>query len=130
MMEYAGLIFLLVSCLVLQIGLSYFQQRSYHRVLNQMKERSDGYLGVGVARAKFKLGAGVISVLVTDINGFILDYREMSGVSVFARFKQKQQLIGKSVSAVQNDLKGKQRTNAFQQAASLIKQEILKTEGI
>lgn len=130
MASYAGLIILLVTCWGIQIGLSYYQHRDYNKMMNQIKGRTDGYLGVGVAKAKFKLGRGVISLLVTDVHGTILDYREMSGYTVFARFKQKDSLIGQNVQDIANSLKGKQRIRAFQQAQSLIDQELLKMEGI
>lgn len=130
MANYAGLIILLVLCWGIQIGMSYFQHKNYHHMLNQIKHRSDGYLGVGVAKAKFKMGKGVISLLVADEHGTILDYREMSGYTVFARFKQKERLIGKNVNETMTTLKGKQRIRAFQQAFDLINQEIMKAEGI
>lgn len=130
MFEYSGIIFLLVACWLLQIGLSYYQHRNYNRILNQIKQRQDGYLGVGVAKARFKMGKGVITLLVTDATGRILDYREMSGFTVFARFKAVDSWIGKETDEALQEIKGKQRIQAFTQALELINKEIArKAEG-
>lgn len=129
MSEYAGIIILLVLCWFIQIGFSYYQHKSYQEALNQIKKRNDGYLGVGIAKAKFKMGRGVISLLVTDAQGTILDYQEMSGFTVFARFKRKDSWIGKKTAEISKMLKGKQQVNAFNQALELINNEIIKLEG-
>lgn len=128
--SYSTIIIFMVLFWFIQIGLSYFQYQNYQKALNQIKQRSDGYLGVGVARAKFKLGRGVITLLVTDEAGKILDYQEMSGLTIFARFKTCESYIGKNVEELTESLKGKQRIRSFNQATELINQEILKMEVV
>lgn len=114
---------------MLQIGLSYFQHKNYKEVLNEIKKMKTGYLGVGIAKAKFKVGKGVVTFLVTDENKVILDYQEMSGYTVFARFKRNQRFVGKKAEDIRQSLKGKQQITAFNQALTLIDKELLKMEG-
>ncbi|MDA9460263.1 transcriptional regulator GutM [Enterococcus mundtii] len=123
MFQYKSLVFLLAACWVIQILLSYLQHINYRKELNEIKKRHTGFLGVGIAKAKFNLGRGVILLLVTDQNGLILSCREMSGVTIFARFKEKKEFIGKKTNETFNLLSNKQRKAAFDQALQLIQME-------
>lgn len=123
MFEYLGLIILLVGCWLIQIGMSYLQHKNYRKVLNENKLRSSGYLGVGVAKAKYNLGRGVILIVVTDDSDNVLDFREMSGISVFSRFRVKKQFIGKKTTEIFNDFKNKRQIQAFEQALAFIDNE-------
>ncbi|MBL1229355.1 transcriptional regulator [Enterococcus sp. BWB1-3] len=126
--EYLNLIVLLVSCWLLQLFFSYIQHKNYQKVINENKYRQSGYLGVGIAKTKFNLGKGSILILVTDDAGTILDFQEMSGFTVFSRFKKKETYIGKNAEGLLNEITNKQRLRAYEQALGLIKKEIMKME--
>lgn len=127
--EYQNLIFLLVACWMLQIGFSFLQQKNYHRIINKSKAHGVGYLGVGIEKTKFNLGSGIIMIVITDDNGTILDCQQMSGYTVFARFRPLKKTIGQSAEVALADLKGKKRRKAFQQALTLIDKEKQKMEA-
>lgn len=127
--EYRNFIFLLVACWMLQIGFSYLQQKNYHKVLNKSKTRKDGYLGVGIEKAKFNLGSGIIMVVITDDSGTILDCQQMAGYTVFARFRPLKKVIGQSREFALGNVRGKRKKKAFQQALTLIDKEKQKMEG-
>lgn len=128
MSGYSGIVLLLVFCWLCQIAFSYFQHKDYNRVLNQIRGYESGYLGVGVAKAKFNLGRGTVMLLVTNEDGIIIDYREMSGFTVFARFKQRYDYIGQDANEAVKYIKGKSRVAAYNQAHELIDHEIKKLE--
>lgn len=125
---YTSIMILFVACWVLQIGLSYFQQRSYYKTINENKKLSSGFLGVGIEKTKFNLGKGLILILVTDEDGTVLNYQEMSGWTVFARFRKREAMIGKQTDEVRSNLKSPMRQRAFDKALALIEQEIEKVE--
>lgn len=122
-MEYGGLVFLIIIFWVVQFLFSMFQNKDYNRVIKEMKSYRSGYLGVGIARSKFNLGPGTVIILVLDNEGIILDLREMSGFSVFARFKQKEAMIGKHVENLMQSKSLKVKRKATQEAVSLINGE-------
>lgn len=123
MFEYLGLMILLIGCWLLQIMMSYLQHKNYQKVINENKHRSSGFLGVGVSKAKYNLGKGVVLIVVTDESDNILDFREMSGVTVFSRFKVKKEFIGKKTSEIINEIKNKRRVQALEQALAFINNE-------
>ena len=72
---------------ILQIVGTYFQMRHYREVLGGItRESSEGFVGVGNAKATF--GKGVILILVADENGVVRRALRMRGMTVFARFKE------------------------------------------
>ncbi|WP_461673324.1 transcriptional regulator GutM [Priestia megaterium] len=62
------------------------QLKHYHQTIQEMSNRTSGYLGVGVDKKRF--GIGTVLIIVTDVEGTIVDCRIMSGVTVFAKFKK------------------------------------------
>lgn len=130
MSQYRGLIFLLVCCWIIQIVLSYFQHKNYRKVINENKKRNSGYLGVGVSKAKFNLGQGIILIVVTDETDSILEFKEMSGITTFARFKEKKEFIGKTTAETIKLISNTKRKKAFEQAVSCINNEKRKMEEL
>lgn len=122
-MEYGGLIFLFIIFWITQFLFSMLQNKNYNQVIGEMKSYRSGYLGVGVARSKFNIGPGTVIILVLDTDGIILDLREMYGFSVFARFKQKEELIGESVEDLMSRKAPKVKQKAVEQAVTLINGE-------
>lgn len=114
---------MLVGMWLLQFWLTYRQTKDYNRVLSEMRQYTSGHLGVGMARSKFNLGRGTIVVLVVNVTGEVVDLREMSGFSVFTRFKERREMIGKHISVLQEaDLK-KTEKQAIAQALAFINEE-------
>ncbi|MGX7067457.1 glucitol operon activator protein [Vagococcus fluvialis] len=120
-MEYWGIIFLLVSCWLLQILLSIMQQRHYFKKMNELKKNTDGHLGVGISKSKFNLGPGIILIITTSEDGKISNYYIMNGISTFSRFRNKEKFINHLPSEL--PIKNKKEQNAFKQALELINKE-------
>lgn len=86
---------LLVLAIVwaLQIFGTWYQMRHYRAVLSGITERStEGYVGVGNAKASF--GKGVILILVVGESGEVTDALRMRGRTILARFEQAPDLVG------------------------------------
>nr|WP_232846030.1 transcriptional regulator GutM [Enterococcus innesii] len=79
MKEYKELVLLLAGCWFIQIFLSYLQHKNYGKEINELKKRNTGFLGVGISKAKFNLGRGIVLLVVTDEQDCIVTYKEMAG---------------------------------------------------
>lgn len=126
-MEYWGIIVLLVGCWFLQVLMSIKQSKDYQESLNEMKKLPSGHIGVGITKAKFNLGRGIIMIVATDLKGNIIELREMKGMTVFSRFKTQPKLVGKHISQIHDLVKKKERA-ALEQALALINQERTKAK--
>ncbi|MFS0907020.1 transcriptional regulator GutM [Priestia aryabhattai] len=71
---------------LLQFLMTKNQLKHYHQTVKEMSNRSSGYLGIGVDKKRF--GIGTVLIIVTDVEGTVVDCRIMSGVTVFAKFKK------------------------------------------
>ena len=76
--------------LLVQAGLTYLQLKSYQRRVAELKHL--GILSVG--SQKGRIGAGSIVIMVVDEQGQIVTCEEMKGRTVFARFKEREDLKG------------------------------------
>lgn len=123
MEEYKELVLLLAGCWFIQIFLSYLQHKNYGKEINELKKRNTGFLGVGILKAKFNLGRGIVLLVVTDEQDCIVTYKEMAGITIFARFKEHQEFIGKKPTEAMPLLANKRRKAAFEQAIQLIQSE-------
>jgi glucitol operon activator protein len=95
---WGTLILVFVGMWMVQVVLTWRQSKHYSVTIREMSAYGPGYLGVGVA--KRKLGVGSVVVVVTDFTGKVVEAREMSGVTIFARFRKDVRLIGKSIEAL------------------------------
>lgn len=96
---WAGLILVLALLWAVQIVGTYFQMRHYREVLGGItREESEGYVGVGNAKAR--LGKGVILILVSSEGGVVRRALRMRGMTVFARFKEAPNLTGHSLDGL------------------------------
>jgi glucitol operon activator protein len=119
------IILIFVGLWGLQIGLTYFQSKHYKETLSEMSNRPSGFLGVGVV--KQKLGVGSVIILTCDQEGKITEAREMSGVTVFARFKPASQLIGHSIELHEQEMENpNNRMKAITMAISNIRKQMEK----
>ncbi len=76
-----------------QALLGYFQVKDYQRVTFELSKK--GKLVVGAKRGR--LSRGAILAMAVDEDGRILDCKYMKGVSVLARFKGLDGLVGKNI---------------------------------
>jgi glucitol operon activator protein len=119
------IILLFVSVWLLQIVLTYFQSKHYNETLNEMSKRPSGYLGVGVV--KQKLGVGSVMILACDLKGKIVEAREMSGVTVFTRFRPASEFVGQSIDMYEQDFENpNNRIKAITMAVSNIRKNMEK----
>jgi glucitol operon activator protein len=96
------LILVLALLWALQIVGTYFQMRHYREVLGRItREESEGYVGVGNAKAR--LGKGVILILVVDMSDTVVRALRMRGMTVFARFKEAPELVGMKIAELRDE---------------------------
>jgi glucitol operon activator protein len=70
----------------LQVAGSWFQWTHYRKAMKDASTQwSDGFLGVGQAKARF--AAGAVAMLAVAPDGRVRELRTMKGISVFARFE-------------------------------------------
>ncbi|MCG7393739.1 transcriptional regulator GutM [Microvirga sp. ACRRW] len=116
-----GLLLLGLVWLLQAVG-TWIQMRHYREVMGSIERRwTDGYMGVGNARAS--LGRGIILILVVAPNDTIRDLFTMEGRSVFAKFKRLDQFEGRTIASLLADetftgMRG--RKQALEQAAQQI----------
>ncbi|MBA8838874.1 glucitol operon activator protein [Ochrobactrum sp. RH2CCR150] len=80
----------------------WFQMRHYSDVLKGVTSRySDGFVGAGHVRGRF--GKGVIVMIVVDRDLKIRRFLEMSGRTVFAKFKRQEAYEGMSLNALRRE---------------------------
>ena len=123
-MDYLGLVILVVGLWILQFIFTFFQSKAMTKRFVDVKTNNVGnHLGIGLTRAKFNAGRGVIVIVVTDINGIVRDFQALSGYSVMARFKQLKKFIGMSAKEVEAQITDKRLLKTFQQAIDKINEE-------
>lgn len=88
---------------LLQILGTWYQMRHYQKVLGEItRAGTEGYVGVGNARSRF--GKGVILILVSDKRGEITRALRMRGRTIFARFAEFPQLIGRHLDELRDEV--------------------------
>lgn len=113
---FAYLLLTLGVLWALQAGGTYFQMRHYRGVIRSVTGgRSDGYLGVGNAKSRFR--KGVILILVADDEGLVQTALMMRGRTVFARFKEASELEGYTVDNLRNESGERDESGAVMLAA-------------
>lgn len=123
-MDYLGIIILFVSLWIVQFVLTFFQSKAMTKDFVDMKVRNAGNnLGVGLTRAKFNMGRGVIVIVVTDLEGIVVDFRAISGYTVAARFKPIKKFIGLTPKEIEGQITDKRLLATFRQAIDKINEE-------
>ena len=80
----------------------WFQMRHYSDVLKVVTSRySDGFVGAGHVRGRF--GKGVIVMIVVDRDLKVRRFLEMSGRTVFAKFKRQEAYEGMPFNALRRE---------------------------
>ncbi|SHE79166.1 glucitol operon activator protein [Seinonella peptonophila] len=128
METWAFFIAIFVGAWVLQIILTYYQNQHYSQTVREMSSEHDsGYLGVGVI--KKRLGIGSVVILVSNLAGKVVSAKELTGVTVFARFQPADDLIGKEVDQLVHLEQKDHRSQAISMAAERIRQQREKEEN-
>lgn len=123
-LDYFGFVILFGALWLTQLGFTFIQSKAMTKALVDMKRRNVGRnMGIGVTRAKFNVGRGIIVMVVTDAEGIVQEFQALSGVSVLARFKAKNDYVGKPVKDVVALIKDKRLLSTFQQAIEKINEE-------
>jgi glucitol operon activator protein len=89
-----------------------------------MSNQDSGFLGVGVV--KRRLGIGSVVILVTDLDYVVTGARELTGVTVFKRFKKADDFIGRSVNELESERRTGSRYHAVKLAVEKIKEQVVK----
>lgn len=112
---------------VLQIVMTQIQARHYRVTFQEIRNVTHaGYLGVGVHKPRW--GVGSVVILVTNQERVVLKAAHMTGVTVFARFKPMDALVGKPLETLQK--KGDQPLDkATKMAAERIEEQVHRKEG-
>ncbi|OXX66616.1 transcriptional regulator GutM [Vibrio sp. V03_P4A6T147] len=87
------LIYFAAGAWMIQIVLGYLQIRSFNRMLQSMTHK--GKVKIGRTQSRWK--PRTVLVLVEDEDQHVVDAQVMKGISVFARPKTLDQLIGQSL---------------------------------
>lgn len=106
-MTWGYVVVLFAGLWVLQIVLTQLQSRHYYQQLREMQQQPNGYLGVGVNKRRF--GVGAVVILTTDVHGIVTQCKRMSGISVFSRFREYADPIGKPIDSLYETAKQQQK---------------------
>ncbi|GIO09927.1 hypothetical protein J31TS6_59550 [Brevibacillus reuszeri] len=98
MASWGYVVLLFAGLWILQVVFTQLQSRHYYRELREMQRQPSGYLGVGVNKRRF--GVGAVIILVTDVQGNVTNCKRMSGISVFSRFRPYNDPIGKPIDSL------------------------------
>lgn len=112
----------------LQVYLTRIQIKQYQSQVREYAKRDSGYLGTG--HFKKKLGTGAIAILVCDEKLQIVEAKIMKGITIFARFKEREELIGRDLRESWDvDFLNSKESNAVKNAVQMIEKEISKGKG-
>ncbi|MBU5293670.1 transcriptional regulator GutM [Anaerosalibacter bizertensis] len=85
---------------MIQGVLTYFQIKHFNNVLHDMKDEGKVLLG----QKKGKLSFGSIIILAIDEKNKIINAKEMKGITVFSRFKIRDEFINKHIEELKEDI--------------------------
>ena len=113
---------------LLQIAMTKVQLKNYQATIKKMSSRPSGYLGVGIQKQKF--GIGVISIVVTDKEGVVVENQLMRGVTVFSRFEPFTDYNGLHIEALKQKLDQDLVSQAIKKAIEKVEAQMDKEETI
>ena len=100
---------------VLQTAGAWMQWRHYQLSIAANRDNwNSGFLGVGKSRRKFGFGAVAMIVVSQDLR--VKKVQVMTGMSIFARFKDIAAYEGMSLEALTSSLKAKQANEQISKA--------------
>ncbi|MFD1415577.1 transcriptional regulator GutM [Oceanobacillus jeddahense] len=123
-----GIFILIFACVWgLQFLMTQLQVKHYRANINSFTKRQSGFLGTGYYKKRF--GTGALVLLVCDERLQIVDAKIMKGITVFARFKDRNEVIGKSLFEINNSNYFNEKEKfAVQGAVQMIEKEYKKKE--
>lgn len=116
------------SIWLLQIIMTKVQLKNYKATIKKMSTRPSGYLGVGIQKQKF--GIGVISIMVTDKEGVVVESQLMKGVTVFSRFEPFTDYDGLHIEELKKTLNQDLVGQAFKMAIEKIEAQMNKQTNL
>lgn len=84
--------------MALQIGLGAIQVRAYRRELAAL--RGSGTVGVGHVKAGWSRTGRIVILSYKKSLGQVVACREMAGITIFARFKDRPDYVGRDLAAM------------------------------
>lgn len=124
------LVCVIIALLMVNLATSMSHASYYRKTLRTMMEqKQEGFLGVGMANSKLK--ARMITLMLADKDGVIADCQVMTGLTVFAKFKTCQELIGCSIQNLPAEIQKRKYRASVEEAIKLIQLEMdnKKSEG-
>ncbi|QKS73318.1 hypothetical protein FLK61_38190 [Paenalkalicoccus suaedae] len=101
--------------------MAHYQMKNYQLTMRELSTRDSGYLGVGVQKRRF--GKGIVTIVVSDVDGTIVEARKMEGVTVFSRFKAYQDIVGKNIHEVKGSINDAQTLSSVEMAVQKINEQ-------
>ncbi|WP_340852990.1 transcriptional regulator GutM [Ligilactobacillus salivarius] len=93
------LIIFLIFIVLLKYYFSILNNKMYVREYNSLLEKfSSGFLGVGIYQSNFRVGQ--ICLLIIDNNEKIIECKRIKGITVFAKFREVNDIIGMNAREV------------------------------
>ena len=129
--DYGRLVIAFAILWFAQALLAIRQNKKIAREFNDIQQTNTGYLGVGVQRAKFNLGSGVILALVVGFDDLVADFRMVQGMSILNTFKKYPEYVGLTIEEARASINPKKKKiiKAFDQAVVRITAEREKQEN-
>lgn len=97
-MDFTMLFVCLLVFMVIQATGTYVQVRQYKKAVRRLHKK--GNVGIGSRRSKLKNN---IVIIACDSEGTIVDAELMEGLTVFTKFKQIPDIIGKNVFSLRDE---------------------------
>lgn len=111
----------LIAAMLLGLGLTYLQMRAYNNELNRALHASRGeHLMLVSGRGRSFLGGAIVIAIVDITKREIVFARAMTGATVFQRFADVPELLGRMDGAAER-VRGKQLKLAVQMATAQVK---------
>jgi glucitol operon activator protein len=115
---WGTVIVIIIIAWLMQAFFTYLQISNYRKRIKELKQKGK----IGIGKVSKKLGIGTIIFLVSNDCKTIIDAEKMSGISVFARFKKDEELIGLSIEELEDkQFKGKSKQEAVEKALDNLK---------
>lgn len=113
---------LVIALLILNVLTSVKHSNYYKKTVNSiLREKKDGFLGIGMTQSKFK--ARSIVLTVANAEGIIEECQVMIGLTIFAKFKRYTVIDGYPIEAIPEQCLAVRHGEALKQSIEFIKTE-------
>lgn len=97
-MDFTILFICLLIFMVIQALGTYVQVRQYKKAVRRLHKK--GNVGIGSRRSRLKNN---IVIIACDGKGIVVDAEQMEGLTVFTKFKQIPEFIGKNIFSLREE---------------------------